>query len=82
MAGVVVPVDGVIGYYVGEHRVLMMRLDAQLALCHIEIEQNTWAQPVAPADTKPTPLAEPKMPAGPAQISEAGSRERKVDSAT
>jgi len=37
-------VGGVIGYLVGEHRVLMLRLEVQLALCHVAIEENTRVQ--------------------------------------
>lgn len=37
-------VGGVLGYMIGEHRALMLRFEAQLALCQVAIEENTRPQ--------------------------------------
>lgn len=38
-------VGAAIGFYMGTQRAFMLKLQAQTALCQIEIERNTRAQP-------------------------------------
>ena len=58
-------VGGGLGYMIGEHRALMIRFEAQLALCQVAIEENTRPQPSeAPRPPEPTvaPSDRPSRP--------------------
>jgi hypothetical protein len=54
-------VGGVVGYLVGQHMAFGLKLQAQVALCQVQIEENTRAG--AASQRSPAPPAVPGRPA-------------------